>query len=339
MARRRRGGARRNTGRRASSTLGGSRSPAGARLVDRARRGLGRPHREAEAGSLAGRGDVQSPRLADGTRGSWTYKLYVPSRYRGEALPLVVMLHGCTQSPDDFAAGTRMNELAEEQGFLVAYPGADAGGQPAEMLELVQRQRPAARPRRARADRRHHPRGSCATSPSSLAASTSRGCRPAAPRRRSWARPIRSSTPPSASTPAWPAGLRATWRPPSRRCGRAAARRRGHPRGDGDARPDHRLPWRRRHDRPPGQRRRGHRPGQGGGGSHEHGRARHAPGGMTYTRTVHSDEAGRVDARTVGSSRGRTRLVRRQQAGSFTEPRGPDASREMVQFFLQSRIG
>jgi len=53
------------------------------------------------------------------TRG---YKLYVPPGHAGKPLPLVVMLHGCTQDPDDFAEGTAMNERAREQGFFVLYP-------------------------------------------------------------------------------------------------------------------------------------------------------------------------------------------------------------------------
>jgi poly(hydroxyalkanoate) depolymerase family esterase len=68
----------------------------------------------------------EGARFIEGTysssAGSRAYRLFIPSRYQERPLPLVVMLHGCTQSPDDFAAGTRMNFIAEEQGCLVVYP-------------------------------------------------------------------------------------------------------------------------------------------------------------------------------------------------------------------------
>ena len=57
-----------------------------------------------------------------GPTGGRSYKLYTPAALPDGRVPLVVMLHGCTQSPDDFALGTRMNAAADAHGFLVAYP-------------------------------------------------------------------------------------------------------------------------------------------------------------------------------------------------------------------------
>jgi hypothetical protein len=64
-----------------------------------------------------------------GPAGTRDYKLYIPpaAAQAGARLPLVVMLHGCTQDPDDFAAGTGMNEAARTRGCFVLYPAQAQG--------------------------------------------------------------------------------------------------------------------------------------------------------------------------------------------------------------------
>jgi len=71
----------------------------------------------ARAGSWAADGSVSNQ------AGARRYKLWIPDRYDGKKkLPLVLMLHGCTQTAEEFAAGTGMNAVTDEHRFFVAYP-------------------------------------------------------------------------------------------------------------------------------------------------------------------------------------------------------------------------
>lgn len=59
---------------------------------------------------------------AEAGRGPRDYWTYVPSRTTAGPRPMLVYLHGCTQTATDAATGTRLNDIAEERGFVLVYP-------------------------------------------------------------------------------------------------------------------------------------------------------------------------------------------------------------------------
>jgi poly(hydroxyalkanoate) depolymerase family esterase len=265
--------------------------------------------------------------------GSRTYKLYIPSRYNGEALSLVVMLHGCTQSPDDFAAGTRMNEVAEEYAFFAAYPAQSQSANPSKCwnwFDGTHQQREHGEPSLIAGITRQIMSEFRVESERVYVAGLSAGGAAAA---------IMGMTYPDLySGIGVHSGLA---------CGAArdipsafAAMRQGgassanvtHPRksivptivfhGDGD----------RTVNSVNGDEIIAQSEATSLGITTSHGKA---PGGMSYTRTVRTDDSGRsILEQWVLHGAGHA-WSGGSTAGSYTEPRGPDASREMIRFFLQ----
>jgi poly(hydroxyalkanoate) depolymerase family esterase len=266
--------------------------------------------------------------------GERPYKLYVPSRYRaGHPLPLIVMLHGCTQSPDDFAVGTRMNEMGEARTCLVAYPGQISKANPQKCWNWFND-----------ADQQRD-----AGEPSLIAGITREVMRDYTvdPRRVYVAGLSAGGAAAAIMGEAYPDLYAAIGVHSGLACGAAhdmpsafAAMKGG---GDGLARPASGrriVPAIVFH----GDQDSTVVPSNGEavvaqaaqaatfGMRAEHGRA---PGGYGYSRVLHVDASGRtVIEHWVVQGAGHA-WFGGSPAGSYTDPRGPDASAEMMRFFLQ----
>ncbi len=266
--------------------------------------------------------------------GMRAYKLYVPSGRTGQRLPLIVMLHGCTQSPDDFAAGTRMNALAEAQGCFVAYPEQSASANPKKCWNWF-----------SPGDQR---RGQ--GEPALIAGITRQVMRdhPVDPERVYVAGLSAGGAAAAVMAAAYPdlyaaVGVHSGLAAGSARnlASALAAMRRGAA--------DIELPRQQSHVVPVivfhGDRDATVHPRNAeaivgratagvGTATVEHGRARN---GHAYSRTIHADPAGRVLAEQWTIHGAGHAWAGGSPSGSYTDPRGPDAACEMLRFFLGNR--
>jgi poly(hydroxyalkanoate) depolymerase family esterase len=269
--------------------------------------------------------------------GSRAYKLYIPSRHQGRALPLVVMLHGCTQSPDDFAAGTRMNVIAEEQACFVVYPAQPSDANPAKCwnwFRPTDQRRGQGEPSLVAGITRQVMRDYSVDPQRVFIAGLSAGAAAAV---------VMGAT--------YPDLYAAIGVHSGLSCGAAndlpsalVAMRQGGSGdilavpGDGPAVPT--IVFHGDRDTTVHPRNGDHVIAQSmrTTSAHKQVHRGRVPGGHAYTRTVHSDASGRAifehwDIHGAGHA-----WSGGSPAGSYTDPRGPDAAREMMRFFLEHSL-
>ncbi|PVE21307.1 esterase [Microvirga sp. KLBC 81] len=262
--------------------------------------------------------------------GSRSYKIYVPSGYTGQALPLVVMLHGCTQSPDDFAAGTKMNQLAEEQMFLVAYPAQAQSANVSRCWNWFNesdQQRDRGEPSLIAGITRQIMSEFAVETGRVYVAGLSAGGAAAA---------IMGSVYPDLYAAVGVHSGLACGAATDMPSAFAAMRQGGAPRASGARQPVPTIVFHGDRDTTVnpinGDQVMAH--SKAGSDLRTTVTRGQAPGGITYTRTVETDDSGHPMLEQWVLHGAGHAWSGGSPAGSYTEPRGPDASREMLRFFL-----
>jgi poly(hydroxyalkanoate) depolymerase family esterase len=272
--------------------------------------------------------------------GRRAYKLYIPSGYRGQAIPLVVMLHGCTQSPDDFAAGTRMNVIAEEQTCLVVYPEQPSNANAAKCWNWFRpsdQRRGQGEPSLIAGITRQVMRDYSVDPQRVYIGGLSAGAAAAA---------VMGATYPDLyAAIGVHSGLAcgaANDLPSAFRAMRQGELRTTYRSGTASAIPKHgsaipTIVFHGDRDTTVHPRNGDHVIAQSKRATNQQMKVHRGrvPGGHSYTRTIHSDASGRPifeqwDIHGAGHA-----WSGGSPAGSYTDPRGPDATREMLRFFLQ----
>jgi len=270
--------------------------------------------------------------------GERTYKLYVPSSYTGQPLPLIVMLHGCNQTPDDFAAGTQMNALAEDQNCFVLYPAQSNAANHARCWNWFRREdqvrdrgEPSIIAGMTREILNHYGIDSRKVYVAGLSAGGAMAAVMGVTYPDLYAAVGIHSGLACGSAHDLPSALAAMKGMPAsigRLSGAGASHsiptivfhgdrdQTVHPRNGVDVISKSR-----------------HREGGHGQASTERG---HALDGHSYTRTVHRDAAGRVVLEHWLVHGGGHAWFGGSRAGSYSDPRGPSAAAEMIRFFLQA---